>query len=196
VAPKIVNHTPWDSYLAPAVSSTPSCRACFFGPGGSGKRSLPMGLCRCDGAIGKVFDLAAATRLPLRLSLGVACHEIRLHPVVRARRPIRLDAVPRRLYTARQRAIEKGQCMRNVIIVGLGGFAGSISRCLVSGRLRKLSNNPLLPYGTLGGNVLGCPSSSSRSIRWTRAAPFPVSRSAPSRRPCHEIQSHSVAAGY
>jgi len=46
--------------------------------------------------------------------------------------------------------------MRNIIIVGLGGFAGSILRHLVSGRVQRLSNNPLFPYGTLGVNVPGC----------------------------------------
>lgn len=46
--------------------------------------------------------------------------------------------------------------MRNIVIVGLGGFAGSILRYRVSGWVQRLSGNPLFPYGTLGVNVLGC----------------------------------------
>lgn len=49
--------------------------------------------------------------------------------------------------------------MRQIVtigIIGLGGFAGSILRYLVSGWVQQLSNTPLFPYGTLGVNVLGC----------------------------------------
>ena len=46
--------------------------------------------------------------------------------------------------------------MRNIIIVGLGGFFGSALRYLVSGWIQGLSKNPFFPYGTLGVNVLGC----------------------------------------
>jgi fluoride exporter len=46
--------------------------------------------------------------------------------------------------------------MRNIMIVGLGGFAGSIGRYLVSGRVQSLSGSTLFPYGTLCVNVLGC----------------------------------------
>ena len=46
--------------------------------------------------------------------------------------------------------------MRNIIIVGLGGFAGSICRYLVSGWVQSLSGSALFPYGTLSVNVLGC----------------------------------------
>ncbi len=46
--------------------------------------------------------------------------------------------------------------MRNIVIIGLGGFAGSILRYLVSGWVQRLSDNALFPYGTLGVNVLGC----------------------------------------
>jgi fluoride ion exporter CrcB/FEX len=46
--------------------------------------------------------------------------------------------------------------MRNIIIVGLGGFAGSILRHLVSGWVHRLSDNPLFSCGTLGVNVPGC----------------------------------------
>jgi len=46
--------------------------------------------------------------------------------------------------------------MRQIIIVGLGGFAGSVLRYLVSGWIQRLSDTPLFPYGTLSVNVLGC----------------------------------------
>ncbi len=46
--------------------------------------------------------------------------------------------------------------MRNIILVGLGGFVGSVLRYLVSGWVQRLSGTTLFPYGTLGVNVLGC----------------------------------------
>jgi fluoride exporter len=46
--------------------------------------------------------------------------------------------------------------MRNIIIVGVGGCAGSICRYLVSGWVQSLSGSALFPYGTLSVNVLGC----------------------------------------
>lgn len=46
--------------------------------------------------------------------------------------------------------------MRNIIIVGLGGFIGSVLRYMVSGWIQTLSGRPFFPYGTLGVNVLGC----------------------------------------
>jgi CrcB protein len=46
--------------------------------------------------------------------------------------------------------------LRDITIVGLGGFVGSVLRYLVSGWVQKLSATPLFPYGTLGVNVIGC----------------------------------------
>lgn len=46
--------------------------------------------------------------------------------------------------------------MRNIIIVGLGGFVGSVLRYLVSGWIQAFSDRPFFPYGTLGVNVVGC----------------------------------------
>jgi len=46
--------------------------------------------------------------------------------------------------------------MRNIIMVGLGGFTGSVFRYLVSGWIQKFSDSPFFPYGTLGVNVIGC----------------------------------------
>jgi CrcB protein len=46
--------------------------------------------------------------------------------------------------------------MRNILIVGLGGFIGSTLRYLVSGWVQSLCGGSFFPYGTLGVNVLGC----------------------------------------
>ena len=46
--------------------------------------------------------------------------------------------------------------MRNLIMVGLGGFTGSVFRYLISGWIQRLSDSPFFPYGTLGVNILGC----------------------------------------
>ena len=46
--------------------------------------------------------------------------------------------------------------MRNLLLVGLGGFLGSVLRYVVSGWVEQLSDTPLFPYGTLSVNVVGC----------------------------------------
>jgi len=46
--------------------------------------------------------------------------------------------------------------MQNVLLVGLGGFIGSAGRYLVSGWVQSAIDKPLLPFGTLAVNVLGC----------------------------------------
>ncbi len=48
------------------------------------------------------------------------------------------------------------QQMISAGFVGLGGFAGSVLRYLVSGWIQRLADTPLFPYGTLSVNVLGC----------------------------------------
>ena len=40
--------------------------------------------------------------------------------------------------------------------IGLGGFAGSVVRYLVSGWAQTISTSVTFPYGTLAVNVLGC----------------------------------------
>jgi len=44
----------------------------------------------------------------------------------------------------------------NMLIVGAGGFLGSVFRYLISGLLQKLSPEGVFPLGTLGVNVIGC----------------------------------------
>jgi CrcB protein len=44
----------------------------------------------------------------------------------------------------------------NILLVGLGGFIGSILRYLASGYVQQSTNSIDFPYGTLAVNVIGC----------------------------------------
>lgn len=46
--------------------------------------------------------------------------------------------------------------MIKLLMVGMGGFAGSICRYIVSGLSQRLFDDPFFPYGTLTVNVAGC----------------------------------------
>ncbi len=46
--------------------------------------------------------------------------------------------------------------MQNILIVGLGGFLGSIGRYLLSSLILHLTAQDRFPFGTLAVNVLGC----------------------------------------
>ena len=46
--------------------------------------------------------------------------------------------------------------MLNILLVGLGGFIGSVLRYLASGLAQQLSKSINFPYGTLTVNLLGC----------------------------------------
>jgi fluoride exporter len=46
--------------------------------------------------------------------------------------------------------------MRNLLFVGIGGFAGALLRYLVSGYIQNLSHRIDFPYGTLAVNLTGC----------------------------------------
>ena len=46
--------------------------------------------------------------------------------------------------------------MYNLVILGLGGFLGAISRYLLSGYVQTLFKQDGFPYGTLVVNILGC----------------------------------------
>ena len=46
--------------------------------------------------------------------------------------------------------------MFKILMVGMGGFAGSICRYLVSDLSQRLFTNAFFPYGTLTVNVIGC----------------------------------------
>ena len=50
----------------------------------------------------------------------------------------------------------KGSVMNNLIILGLGGFLGAISRHLLSGYVQNMFRQSDFPYGTLAVNILGC----------------------------------------
>lgn len=46
--------------------------------------------------------------------------------------------------------------MTNVLLVGVGGFIGSVLRYLVSGYVQQSTKSIDFPYGTLAVNVIGC----------------------------------------
>ncbi len=46
--------------------------------------------------------------------------------------------------------------MTNILLVGLGGFIGSILRYLASGYVQQAAKSVDFPYGTLAVNVIGC----------------------------------------
>ena len=46
--------------------------------------------------------------------------------------------------------------MTNLLLVGCGGFIGSICRYSLNGLIQRFLSQPWLPYGTLVINLLGC----------------------------------------
>ncbi len=46
--------------------------------------------------------------------------------------------------------------MSKLLLIGSGGFLGSVLRYLVSGWVQRLSGSAGFPYGTLAVNVVGC----------------------------------------
>ncbi len=46
--------------------------------------------------------------------------------------------------------------MMTVLLVGTGGFIGSVMRYLVGTWVQSVSGNNWIPYGTLAVNVVGC----------------------------------------
>jgi len=46
--------------------------------------------------------------------------------------------------------------MRTLLLIGAGGFVGSVLRYLVAGWIQHLSGRLFFPWGTFGVNVLGC----------------------------------------
>ena len=46
--------------------------------------------------------------------------------------------------------------MLGIMLVGVGGFLGSVLRYLVGGWVHRLLDNPWFPYGTLVVNLVGC----------------------------------------
>ncbi len=46
--------------------------------------------------------------------------------------------------------------MVRLLIVGLGGFLGTVFRFMLAEWVHKILNNPWYPYGTFAVNVLGC----------------------------------------
>lgn len=46
--------------------------------------------------------------------------------------------------------------MNNALLVGIGGFTGSMVRYWMSSYIQQLTNHTVFPLGTLAVNVLGC----------------------------------------
>ena len=46
--------------------------------------------------------------------------------------------------------------MKELLLVGCGGFVGSVGRYLIAGWVQKLSPFTTFPIGTMAVNVLGC----------------------------------------
>ncbi|MEW6093345.1 MAG: fluoride efflux transporter CrcB [Chloroflexota bacterium] len=46
--------------------------------------------------------------------------------------------------------------MFKVVLIGVGGFIGSISRYLLGGYVQEVSNSSGFPYGTMAVNLMGC----------------------------------------
>ena len=46
--------------------------------------------------------------------------------------------------------------MNQVLLVGAGGFIGSVLRYWMSGYIQQLARNTVFPFGTLAVNFLGC----------------------------------------
>ena len=46
--------------------------------------------------------------------------------------------------------------MFKLLLIGIGGFLGSITRYTVGGLVHQLFDKPFFPYGTLAVNVIGC----------------------------------------
>lgn len=46
--------------------------------------------------------------------------------------------------------------MNKIILIGIGGFIGSVFRYLISGFVQKISNQYFFPVGTLAVNLIGC----------------------------------------
>ena len=46
--------------------------------------------------------------------------------------------------------------MTKLLLVGLGGFIGSIARYVLSGAMQQWLQNSSFPYGTMAVNIIGC----------------------------------------
>jgi fluoride exporter len=46
--------------------------------------------------------------------------------------------------------------MTNILLIGFGGFIGSVMRYLASGYVQQVTKSVGFPYGTLAVNIIGC----------------------------------------
>ncbi len=49
-----------------------------------------------------------------------------------------------------------GEVLQKILLVGFGGFAGSVFRYLTSGYVQDMSGSVGFPYGTIVVNLTGC----------------------------------------
>ena len=52
--------------------------------------------------------------------------------------------------------LKREAVLQNLLIIGIGGFIGAISRYWISGAVQNLSKSYNFPYGTMSVNLLGC----------------------------------------
>jgi CrcB protein len=62
--------------------------------------------------------------------------------------------VPERIWTRKTTLLKNA--IRDILIVGSGGFVGSAMRYLVGGWVQNLSSAGIFPYGTIAVNLIGC----------------------------------------
>jgi CrcB protein len=64
--------------------------------------------------------------------------------------------IPRNESGESRNTSSEAACMRNLFIIGMGGFCGAILRYMVSGGIQRWSQSVDFPFGTLAVNLIGC----------------------------------------
>jgi CrcB protein len=67
-----------------------------------------------------------------------------------------MDSIVNGLLSIVSNFLYKDASLTNILLVGLGGFIGSILRYLTSGYVQQTTKSIDFPYGTLAVNVIGC----------------------------------------
>jgi fluoride exporter len=60
------------------------------------------------------------------------------------------------MLTPTSNSVRQGVGVSKAILIGLGGFVGSVTRYLLSGYVQEMLKNATFPYGTLVVNLAGC----------------------------------------
>jgi fluoride exporter len=64
--------------------------------------------------------------------------------------------IKKHIVQARRLELYAAFSMYRILLVGIGGFIGSVLRYLASGIVQDLSRSVAFPYGTLAVNIAGC----------------------------------------